>query len=138
MFALLSAAIAPHLRAATVKAAIGFLFSFDLFCRGMDMCSVLHSELRPPAPGQVGSASTWSVVFFPGHMTRSSKTRQKDVCKAVGATHPERAWLQSLCPLLRLKRKAKDTTLLQISTAFYVKTWHHSGQLAKMPRAVLH
>ena len=116
---------------------MGFLISFDLYARAMGLISARRDELRAPAASLPLAAPLWSLTLWPSTRPETSKTRTRDDFALIGATHPARAWLQQLCPLLQAA-SAPGELLLQLTPAEYRRLYNVSRALAGLPPSTPH
>ena len=90
-----------------------------------------RQDLRRPTPRQRGAARVWSATFFPKRLSIAAKNQEMDVCKTVGSTHPDRRWLEELCPLA-LRLPHNGPTLLGLSSARWVSIMHSASAAANV------
>ena len=88
-----------------------------------------RQDLRRPTPRQRGAARFWSAIFFPRRLSIAAKNQEMDVCKTVGSTHPDRRWLEDLCPLA-LRLPHNGPTLLWLTSARWVSIMHSARAVA--------
>ena len=113
-------------------ASCGFLLAFDVYGRASDIAKAEREELRAPMRSQKGVATSWTLTLFPSSGAESSKTWQQDETAEVGGSHPDRQWLQKLCPLL-LRHRSADPRLLAMEPARYQALFRLARRLASLP-----
>ena len=118
-------------------AAVGFLWSFDLYGRSQDLVSARKMELRPPLPGQAGRAGAWALTLFPETTGARSKTGLGDLTNIIGDTCDERKWLAQLAPLVK-SFQPDDPRLLCLTPKRYADLFHLSRRLAGLDKSCLH
>ena len=121
--------IAPAERA---LASCGFLLAFDVYGRASDIAKAQRVELRPPLRSQRGVATSWTLTLFPSNSTVTSKTWQQDETAEMGGSHPDRRWLQKLCPLM-VGYRSSDPRLLAMEPARYQFLFRLARRLASLP-----
>jgi len=119
-------------------ACTGFLLSFDLYARALDLVVAKRTELRPPQGAAArGAADCWTITIWPSTEEATSKTHKQDHTRVVGATDPLRKWLTALCRPLLAATRGQDM-LLKISEATYVKLFKRGRTLARLAPSSLH
>ncbi len=125
-----------------VAAAVGFLLAFDCFGRASDIAQGSRSELRPPvAASSAQAAREWSLTLWPSTGLLASKTGSQDDTVTVATSHPARAWIKELLPLL-LKATVGSDALLGMTPSRYKTLFDKARSLAGLrpcgPHALRH
>ena len=106
------------------------LICFDSYARPSEVLTLVQKQLLPPARVGPAAVKMWAIVFAPSTLGRFTKAGTQDDTIRVGATAPDRRWIDAVVRALYHRCTGPLSNVFNVTLADAERIWAKGMKLA--------